>query len=262
MSVVSRVRVTGPLERYAREFAAELEACGYTPLSAANQLRLMAHLSRWLGTEGLDPGELNDEGLQAFLAARSGQGYTCWLSLRGLAPLLGFLRGLGVVLASTPPARSGPAEELLAEYRTYLAGERGLVTSTVRGYEAEARLFLARRPVGDLHDLTAGDVTGFVVDECGTRSTGSAKILVTALRSLLRWLLLTGRVDRDLAQVVPGVAGWRFGSLPRALDPDQVRALLVCCDRSRAAGRRDYAILTMLVRLGLRAAEVAAMELD
>jgi site-specific recombinase XerD len=261
MSVVSRVRVTGPLERYARGFAAELEACGYTPLSAANQLRLMAHLSRWLGTAGLDPGELNDEGLQAFLAVRSGQGYTCWLSLRGLAPLLGCLRRLGVVPAPTPPARSGPAEELLAKYRAYLAGERGLVASTVRVYEAEARQFLARTPAGDLHDLTAGEVTGFVVDECATRLTGSAKMLVTALRSLLRWLLLTGRIDSDLAQVVPGVAGWRLGSLPRALDPAQVRALLACCDRGRAAGRRDYAMLTVLVRLGLRAVEVAAMEL-
>jgi len=262
MSVVSRVRVTGPLEPYVRGFAAELEACGYTALSAANQLRLMAHLSRWLATEGLDAGELNDAGLQAFLAERCGEGYTCWLSLRGLAPLLGYLRGRGVVPASTPPARSGPGEELLAEYRAYLAGERGLVTSTVRAYEAEARQFLARVPAGDLHELTAGEVTGFVVDECATRSTGSAKMLVTALRSLLRWLLLTGRVDGDLAQVVPGVAGWRLGSLPRALDPDQVRALLACCDRGRAAGRRDYAMLTVLVRLGLRAAEIAAMELD
>lgn len=262
MSVVSRVRVMGPLEPYAREFAAELEELGYTPLSAANQLRLMAHLSRWLATEGIDPSELNDEVLQAFLARRSAQGYTCWLSLRGLRPLLGCLRGAGVVPASTPPVRSGPAEVVLAGYRAYLAGERGLSAGTVRGYETEARLFLTRTAGGDLRDLTAGDVTGFVVGQCATRSTGSAKILVTSLRSLLRWLLLTGRLDSDLAQVVPGVAGWRLGSLPRALDPDQVRALLGCCDHGRAAGRRDYAILTVLVRLGLRAAEVAAMELD
>lgn len=262
MGVVSRVRVIGPLEPYAREFAAELEACGYTPLSAANQLRLMADLSRWLARVGLGPGELNDAELQAFLTARSDRGYTCWLSLRGLAPLLGCLRRLGVVPGLTRPVPSGPIEELLAEYRAYLASERALVASTVHCYEAEARLFLTRRTGGDLHDLTAGEVVGFVVAECGARSTGSAKMLVTALRSLLRWLLLTGRVGDDLAQVVPGVAGWRCGSVPRALDPDQVRALLACCDRGRAGGRRDYAILTVLVRLGLRAAEVAAMELD
>jgi integrase/recombinase XerD len=262
MDVVSRVRVIGPLEPYAREFAADLEVWGYTPLSAANQLRLMANLSHWLAREGLGPGELDDETLQAFLAERSGQGYTCWLSLRGLAPLLDCLRRRGVAPASRPPVRSGPAEELLTEYRAYLAGERGLVAGTVHCYEAEARVFLARTADSDLHDLTAGAVTGFVVDECGARSIGSAKMLVSALRSLLRWLFLTGRIDGDLARVVPGVAGWRLGSLPRALDADQVRALLGCCDRGRAAGRRDYAILTVLVRLGLRAAEVAAMELD
>lgn len=262
MSVVSQVRVSGPLERYARGFAAELDGCGYTPLSAANQLRVMAHLSRWLETNGLDPGGLNSDGLQAFLDARASQGYTCWLSLRGLAPLLGYLRDLQVIPASTPPTRSGRVEELLAEYRSYLVSERGLAASTVRGYEAEARLFLTRESVGDLHELTGGDVSGFVVQQCQTRSTGSAKMLVTGLRSVLRWLLLTGRVDVDLAPVVPGVAGWRLSSLPRALDRDQVRALLACCDRKRASGRRDYAILTVLARLGLRAAEVSAMELD
>ncbi|KZS57628.1 hypothetical protein A4G26_15520 [Mycobacterium kansasii] len=209
MSVVSRVRVIGPLGPYAREFAAELEAWGYTPLSASNQLRLMAHLSSWLAAEGLDLGELNDEVLQAFLAHRSAQGYTCWLSLRGLAPRWGWLRSRGVVPGARPAVRSGPAEDVLAEYRAYLAGERGLVARTVRGYETEARLFLTRTGGGDLHDLSAGDVTAFVVDQCTARSTGSAKTLVTVLRSLLRWLLLTGRIDGDLAQVVPGVAGWR-----------------------------------------------------
>jgi site-specific recombinase XerD len=262
MGVVSSVRVTGPLQGFAAGFAVELEAGGYTPLSAANQLRLLAHLSRWLAAEGVASSELNDERVQAFLAARSAQGYTCWLSPRGLAPLLGYLRGVGVVPEPAPRTRSGPVEELLTEYREYLLHERGLVASTVRGYEAQARLFLTRLRVGDLRVLTVGAVTGFVVAETAMRTTGAAKRMVTALRSLLRFLLLTGRVDTDLASAVPAVAGWRLAWLPRAVGPDQVRALLESCDRSRAVGRRDFAILTMLTRLGLRACEVAAMELD
>ena len=262
MGVVSGVRVTGPLRGFAAGFAVELEAAGYTPLSAANQLRLMAHLSRWMAAEGVASSELNDERMQAFLAARSAQGYTCWLSPRGLAPLLGYLRGVGVAPEPAPRTRSGPVEELLTEYRAYLLRERGLAGSTVRAYEAEGRMFLTRSRVGDLRALTVGAVTGFVVAEAATRTTGAAKMMVTALRSLLRFLLLTGRIDTDLAAAVPAVAGWRLAWLPRAVAPDRVRALLESCDRSRAVGRRDFAILTVLTRLGLRAGEVAAMELD
>lgn len=141
MGGVSSVRVTGPLQGFAAGFAVELEAAGYTSLSAANQLRLLAHLSRWMASERVLSSELNDERVQAFLAARSAQGYTCWLSPRGLAPLLGYLRGLGVAPEPAPQTRLGPVEELLTEYRAYLVRERGLVASTVLGYEAQARLF-------------------------------------------------------------------------------------------------------------------------
>lgn len=116
--------------------------------------------------------------------------------------------------------------------------------------------------VDNLPMLPVDAVTGFVVAEAAMRTTGAAKLMVTALRSLLRFLLLTGRIDTDLASAVPAVAGWRLAWLPRAVGPDQVRALLESCDRSRAVGRRDFAIVTMLTRLGLRACEVAAMELD
>ena len=255
------VRVAGPLQPYAQGFAEELTRQGYASLSAVNQLRVMAHLSRWLRAEGLDPAELTEDGVQAFLRARRDQGYTCWLSPRGVAPMLVYLRGLGVLPAAVAPVRCGPVEELLGDYRGYLLGERELAASTVRYYEADVRRFLTWRGDGDLAGLTAGEVSRFVVGECSVRSRASAKILVTALRSFLRFVFVTGRLDCDLAAAVPSVAGWRDAGLPRALEPEQVRALLAGCDRGRAVGRRDFAILTVLARLGLRAGEVAAMEL-
>ena len=94
------------------------------------------------------------------------------------------------------------------------------------------------------------------------RSTGTAKILVTALRSLLRFLVAEGLVTPGLQHAVPAVAGWRGGGLPRALPDGQVAALLASCDRDAVAGRRDLAVLTLLARLGLRACEAAALELD
>jgi integrase len=100
-----------------------------------------------------------------------------------------------------------------------------------------------------------------VAAECSRRGVGSAKILVTGLRSFLRFLHVAGLAPGPLVSAVPAVAGWRGSSLPRALPVTQVRRLLASCDRRRAVGRRDFAILMLLARLGLRAGEVAALEL-
>jgi len=261
----SRVRVTGPLAGYADGFAVRLADLGFTPLSAANQLRVMARLSRWLAAGQLGPAGLTAAQVRAFLADCRARGYTCWLSERGLAPLLGYLRGAGVVPAASrrPPATA--AELLLDRYRAWLAGERGLAASTIGYYLAEARLFLGRvagRDLAGLARLAAGPVSDYVAAECRHRSTGSAKILVTALRSLLRFLFADGVLTADLTAAVPAVAGWRNAGLPRALPAGQVAALLDSCDRETTVGMRDFAVLTLLARLGLRACEVAAMELD
>lgn len=269
-SKASPVRVTGPLAAHADGFRDELIGRGYTPLSAANQLRVMAHLSRWLANHELNAEDLTVERAEAFLEARRAEGYTCWLSQRGLAPLLGYLRGQGVAPTPIPAVVRTPLEALLADYHIYLVDERGLASATVCHHESVARLFLAERcrenqaHEGELRleDLTAADVAAFVTAECPRRSVGSAKILVTGLRSLLRFLHVAGRGPGPLASAVPAVAGWRGGSLPRALPVTQVRGLLASCDRRRAVGRRDFAILMLLARLGLRAGEVAALELD
>lgn len=208
MDVVSRVRVSGPLAGYAAGFAAHLAGAGYTPLSAANQVRVLAHLSRWMEDRGLAPGELAGPRAEEFLAARRAAGYTCWLSGRGLAPLLGYLRGLGVAPEPACPVPVSAVDVLAERYGGYLAGERGLVAGTVRYYLDEARGFLAGRE-DRLAGLTAAEVSGFTVAECRRRSTGSAKILVTALRSLLRFLALEGLAPPGLQGAVPAVAGWR-----------------------------------------------------
>ena len=261
----SRVRVTGPLEPHASGFVAELAGLGYTRVSAAFQLQLMAHLSRWLAEERLEASGLTPETTSAFLAARRAAGYTNHVSPKALVPLLGYLRGRGVAPAAPEPVLT-VVEALLERYRAYLRVERGLTAATARGYVDAVRPFLCRRvsPDGELEleALTPADVLGFVLAECPRRRRGSAKLVVTALRSLLGFLHVEGLVPRALAAVVPSVAGWRLVGLPRALESEQVRALLESCDRDTPAGLRDYAILLMLVRLGLRSGEVAGLGLD
>jgi site-specific recombinase XerD len=247
--VVSRVRVSGPLAGHAAGFAGFLAEAGYTPLSARNQVGVLAHLSRWMEGRGLGPGELTGERLGEFLAARREAGYTCWLSERGLAPLTVFLRGTGAVPAAVPAAPAGAVDVLVNRYRAYLETERGLAASTVRHCTDQARGFLAGR-VDRLAGLGAAEVSGFVAAECRRRSTGSAKILVTALRSLLRFLAVEGLAAPGLHDAVPAVAGWRGGGLPKALPDGQVAALLASCDRKSALelGDIDWRAGTVTVR--------------
>jgi site-specific recombinase XerD len=114
----------------------------------------------------------------------------------------------------------------------------------------------------DLADLTAADVIAFVVRRCPQQGQSAAKLTVTALRSLLGFLHVDGTIVQSLAAAVPSVAGRRLSGLPKGLDPDQVRRLLASCDSRTPNGCRDLAVLTILVRLGLRADEVARLALD
>jgi site-specific recombinase XerD len=263
MGVPSRVRVTGPLEPFAAGFIAELLEAGYRPAAAAVQVRVLAHLSRWMEEADISPEELREPELDRFRC----QHLVRVASVRGagMTVVLGHLRGLGVVPASEPPVVTA-ADELLEQYRRYLTGERGLVVGTARGYVDIVRPFVESRVTEtgetELWDLSPADVLGFLLAETGRRSRKSAKLLVSALRSLLRFWHVEGLIDRPVAGAVPSVAGWRLAGLPRALDPEQVRALVQSCDRSTVAGMRDFAILTMLVRFGMRRGEVAGLRLD
>jgi site-specific recombinase XerD len=261
---IEAVRVNGPLVEYAGGFAEALRQQGYSELSAASQLRVLAHLSRWMVETGHQPGELTRTLVSEFLRKRRGEGYTHWRSERGLAPLLGYLRGLGVLPEEVEARPEGPLEELLRGYQEHLVRERGLVGTTVTGYQKVARRFLVERSREgglDLEGLSGEEVARFVLGESRSLSVGMAKYMVTGLRSLLRFLYLEGLAG-PLSAAVPAVAGWRGGHLPRALTPEQVASLLDSCARSTVVGRRDYAMLTMLARLGLRAHEVAVLELE
>lgn len=259
--------VRGPLRPFVRGFLLELFELGYSWTAQGSRLRLMAELSSWMAARGMGPGDLTRPLLEQFLGeARALCPGARWCSPSSERQLLGYLRGLGVLPEPEVPVLSDPLDRLLDEFAEYLVRERGLAagSSTVRDYRRVARLFLSGRidPDGDLDRLTAGDVSGFVLAQC--RRLGSArsgKLIVTVLRGLLRFLYLEGLTASDLTGAVPLVAGWRGASLPRALDPQHVRRMLASCDRSTATGRRDFAILLLLARLGLRSGEVAAIQL-
>ena len=264
MVKVLRSIVRGPLEGHVTGFAEELLRQGYSRSAAEQHVCFIAHLDRWMQAEGVGLDGLGGSAIERYLAARRVAGYVQYRSMKALRPLLAYLAPLGVlpVPQQVPP---DPVEELLGRYRAWLLVERGVTPGTARGYVDCVRPFVATRARGDALEfigLTAADVTAFVLASCPGRAVGSAKLIVCALRSLLRWLHLTGQVPVSLAAAAPSVAGWRLSGLPKGLEPGQLRRLLAGCDRRTPTGRRDFAILLLLARLGLRAGEVARLGLD
>jgi integrase/recombinase XerD len=258
------VRVFGPLAPYASAFHQELRSRGYTHLSAAQQLRLVANISQWLAGEGLGAAELMPERVEAFCVNRRGEGHTHLRTAKALAPLLAFLREQGVLSEPAVPTPVSAEDLLLERYRNYLVHERGLVEHVVSAWMRAAGLFVAEYPglVGNGAAVAAADVSAFCVRELPRRGVSAAKNLAAALRSFLRFLYLDGRVEAPLAQTVPSVAGRKGASLPRGIPPEALAQLLASCNRRTGVGRRDHAILVLLARMGLRAAEVAGLGLD
>ncbi|HEY2200308.1 MAG TPA: site-specific integrase [Solirubrobacteraceae bacterium] len=258
--------VSGPLAPYAAGFELWLNSRSYSPSAAADRLCQFDQLSRWLERVGLGAGDLTDARAAGFAASRREAGLVTWTSSQSATLPLGYLRGLGVVPTSAPVLVRGPVEELLADYGRYRLRERRLSDHTVRdAYVPAARLFLAGRQGLDglgLERLSAADVSLFLAAECPKRSVSGARDLVCALRSLLRYLHLAGLIEAPLVWAVPSVADLRDRTLPRGLERAAVKKLLASCDRRTLIGRRDFAVLVLLSRLGLRAGEVAAIQLD
>ena len=264
MDVVDGVRMPGPLAPYSRGFAGELARLGFTRYSAQKQLLLAAHVSRWLGDSGLGTDDLDAGAVDGFLAARRDAGHGEFITPKALAPLLEYLRGLGVAPQPEPPAPQTRAEQLLADYRSWLLTERGLRVKVARGYADSVAPFVTAhcgRGEAGLRELGAGDVIAFMTAQARRLAPKTVQRLATALRSLLRYWHLQGLITAPLDQVVPRIANRRPG-LPQPLEQSQAAALLASCDLQAATGRRDRAMLTLLARMGLRAGEVAGLTLE
>jgi integrase/recombinase XerD len=262
-SRVCNAIVPGPLEQYAPGFRSWLLEQGYAPLTTVPQLQLMAHVSRWLDRERLAVAGLTALEATRFLAAHQAAGFRQPKSTAGLRPLLGYLGGLGLLPPEPPGPLPDAAATLIAEFREYLRAERGLAPMTVAAYSSRAARFLASyAPDGDPGVIMPGDVTSAVLADASRLSAGAGQHLACALRSFLRYCHVRGLVAADVSAAAMAVTGRRTSMLPRGLEPGQVDALLAACDRGEPEGRRDYAVILLLARLGLRAGEAARLRLD
>lgn len=256
--------MTGPLASFADEYSAELRARGYAPLTTVNELRQVGRLSRWLEVRNLSAAELGTVRVEQFLVwQRAGGRHRGEWSRPGLMCLLEVLDRLGVLAVGEPAPSSSPIDLLLSSFERYLVSERGLAAGTIVGYVTHARWFLAGLGRDGVTGLSASEVTGAVLRKASSGvSVAAAQYFVSGLRAFLRFCFLEGLLAVDLSQAALVVRGRRASLLPRGISRADARALLDSCDRRRALGRRDYALLLVLLRLGLRRGEVAGLTLD
>jgi site-specific recombinase XerD len=226
-------------------------------------LKDLGQVGVWLSVEGLEVAELDEARIAAFLAARHAVGRRRVPGARGMVPLVSYLREIGLVPQARPLAT--PLDALLGRYRSWMVQERGLAPATVLRYENTARRFLQEQAVtGGVLDpaaLTGADINAFLLRECARVSAGSAKGRVAELRSVLRFLYVEDLTPRQLSTAVPPVGGWRLAALPPSMTALNVQSLLDACDTGTEVGVRDFAIMTLVARLGLRSIEVARLEL-
>lgn len=234
----------------------------YTPRLVERHLHLAGGLSRFLHRRGLAAADVSPEVIEQFLAALRAKNSSWRPTARSLSWLIDYLRQIGVAASPAVPGERTGQQELVERYRDYLTVERGLEPVTIANYVRVVTGFLAAQGGRGLDAMSAADVSGFMTSQFRQVSIRQAERLATGLRSFLGFALVEGLISRPLTGAVPSVARWSGAGLPRGLTSAQVVALLASCDRRRALGRRDYAILVLLVRLGLRAGEVAGLRLD
>jgi integrase/recombinase XerD len=248
-----------------QDFEGELLQQGYPPSTVHRKKRLFADLSDWLQAQELTAADLSFRLADRFLRDRRSAGLARHKTHMTLRPILDYLHRLKLAPPLEAPVLEGPASVILDRYRRFLTMERSLIATTAERYIDRLRPFLDSRNSADaleLGNLRPADIISFVVARCPRQNSGTAKLTVTALRSFLGFLHLEGITERSLVCAVPSVARRRLVGLPKGLEPDQVQRLLASCHANTPVGCRDLAILTLLVRLGLRRGEVAKLMLD
>jgi site-specific recombinase XerD len=253
------------MSEYMDPVARRLFERGYAIDTGQRQLRTLSRLSQWMSRRGLQACDLCEPVLAQFLRSQQRAGRFRFTDPSILALLLECLCEAGVVRPPLPHAAEGPLAEIEGAFEHYLRQERGLAAATIVNYLRISRTFLATHPDKEAVDpqrLGPADVIRFVQRIAQSQSPRSAKLTITGLRSFLRFLYVQGRTTGNLAPSVPTIPHWKLATIPRSLKGHEVESLLRSCDRMTKVGERDYAVLCLLARLGLRAGEVVAMTLD
>lgn len=255
----------GPLGSYIDSFAVWLSEQGYKKSTITYGLRLIGVLSCWMQQRGINVDGLNEKTTTDFLRERRNHYRINLADMSKLDLLLKYLRQCAVIPVPTVVVDNSELGSIMRKFTDYLLKERSLSEATLYNYLPVARQFLEERFGAQtimFEKIQQADISGFVLRCTNRLKRSRAKTVVTALRSFFGFLHLQGYISTDLVSVVPKVANWQCAALPNWIPIEDVEHLLSSCDQSTITGQRDYAILLLLARLGLRSSEVVNMTLD
>jgi integrase/recombinase XerD len=256
---------TGPLVEYLAPLVSQLVEQGFCRNYIGAQLRVVANFSQWLQMEGITASEITHEHITHYFQGANRHKVVNQGQVATLRRMVDLLQLLGVCQPQNPPVSRTAIEQIIDSFGCYLIDGRGLSKKTLIQYKPFIECFLIQcfdqKPI-QLSTLSGKDIIEFTKHQAFTLSTVRVKVATTALRTFLRYAVYRGDISPSLIEVVPTVPAWTMTGIPRAIAPEHIRAVLAHCDRDTAIGRRDYAILTILAHLGLRAGEIVALTLD
>lgn len=243
-----------------------LAAQGYSPGSAAGIVNLLGRLSLWMREVGADVDDVGEELLDRFVAAERSRDFVCVTVKSSMGTMRRFLTAVGYLdLARAEADPVTRAQAAVAEWCAWMRDQRGLTEKTIaaRCHYAAGLLDVVTAADGSVEwdRLDVSVINNYVAERGRPYGVVARAHIVDSVRCLLRWALITGHLDRDLSTGILKPPGTRR-ALPRGVGADQVAALLAVCDPATAIGARDRAVVLVLVRLGLRAGEVARLSLD
>ena len=254
-----------PLVSHLAPFATSLVEDGYVKSTVQSKLNLLSSFGQWLERRRLSITDFDEQFAERFIAYKQRTGRVHRGNRETLFQFLDHLRKRGLIPAPTPTCDDSPLAAILKRYERHLRSERGLAAATVINYLPCIRKFLMElfreRPLF-IREVRPSDVSDFILRHAPTMSPRRAQLVTAAFRSFFRFLFQDGELQVNLALSVPSVADRRLATIPKYLSPDQVERVLGTCNRQTATGRRDFAIILLLARLGLRAGEVVSLQLD
>lgn len=255
------VAVHGPLAGPTEGFAESLWDRGYSARTVDTQMRMVRDLSRWLEDSGIALADLGDDVVERYVADRRLRSRTL-RSARGLTPLLGFLRDRGAV--PIPPTRvpAEGAERVMADFEEYLLHERALSAAAVASYCSQVRPLVWSVVPHGWASLTAEAVRVFIDERAAVQKPRSVQVRINALRALLRWLWVRRLIPVPLHDQVMSMHAPAGPPLPRGLSASEVAGLYASLSTDPPARLRDTALVSLMLRLGLRAGEAASLRLE
>jgi site-specific recombinase XerD len=262
--IVSEQPKKGILDAHLNTFMSVVSDLGYSPATIKTQLTLLKGFIRWAEENHIVASNIDEGITDRFLIESDRKGAVRRGDNRTLHRFLDHLRLEGAIPHLRPIFNDSPLTHLKNRYGDYLQKERGLSEITGSRYWPYIRRFIFER-FGNKSmwfcELCPQDIDRFLLSHASEHTPKTVQLMVSAMRSFLRFLFRYGETKCDLSTAVPTVAAWRLSEIPKYIKPEEVESLLESCDRTTSVGRRNHAILLLIARLGLRAGEIVALEL-